>query len=223
MDLWFQHTEASCEAAGITPSYVFVGDKNDTTKDVILVECKRRNRAATYVEILEDLNEPEADHIWFAPQVERMVNLRNILLEEVRVLAPDVFLSLDSDILLAPDTVRQLVETLTEDHRGFAAVGGKTYLGPGTDCVTWATWNRNGGLSRQDAQGIFPVDIIMAIKLMSPEAYNVDYKFEINGEDIGWSFNCRDAGLKLGWNGMTTNKHVMAKGEQLIVDPRVGF
>lgn len=94
----------------------------------------------------------------------------------------------------------------------------------GTHCPSYAKFKRDGtGLLRQNASAVFKVDVIMAIKLMKPQAYNVDYAADTRGEDIGWSINCRNEGLKLGWDGRVTNKHVMLPELLEPVDKRVGF
>lgn len=94
----------------------------------------------------------------------------------------------------------------------------------GTHAPSYAMMKRHStGLLRSDSTNVMPVDVIMAIKLMTPEAYNINYEMQRHGEDIGWSLACKTAGLKLGWDGRQANKHVMdvdALGE---VDDRVGF
>jgi hypothetical protein len=63
----------------------------------------------------------------------------------------------------------------------------------------------------------------LAIKLMSPRAYNIDYRFHHQGEDIGWSVAATEKGLKLGWDGRICSKHVMAADQLQLVDPRCGY
>jgi hypothetical protein len=71
--------------------------------------------------------------------------------------------------------------------------------------------------------GCFPVGVIMAIKLMTPPAYNVDYEWNHQGEDIGWSLAALARGLKLGWDSRTTTKHVFYPHLLDEVDPRCGY
>jgi hypothetical protein len=58
---------------------------------------------------------------------------------------------------------------------------------------------------------------------MKPEAYNIDYKVADQGEDIGWSQNCKQARLKLLWDGSHASKHVMRRKDLENVDVRVGY
>lgn len=89
---------------------------------------------------------------------------------------------------------------------------GKAYMSKaGVANPSYANFNKQGSLVRSDSCGVFPVDVIMAIKLMKPSAYNVDYKPARQGEDIGWSLHCKEKGLKLGWTGEVTSRHVMSK------------
>jgi hypothetical protein len=63
----------------------------------------------------------------------------------------------------------------------------------------------------------------MAAKLMTPDAFRVDYEFDLQGEDVGWSRACARAGLTLGWEGRVISKHVLAPHLLTTRDPRVGF
>lgn len=166
---------------------------------------------------MDCLPEPavESEHNWVHERYEHMAGVRNRLLGIVRLHRPEWFWSVDSDVLVHPDTLRSAL-SLTDR---FDAVGSKCYMtGPERDFPSFGMWHPGaGGISRYDSNGQFPVDIIMAIKLMSPGAYGVDYAFHHQGEDLGWSFACRDAGLKLGWDGAITSRHV-CEPELLDVD-----
>lgn len=153
-----------------------------------------------------------------------MVEIRNILLEEVRNLSPDLFLSLDSDILLHAKTVDNLIETIsTADNIG--AVGGFTFLDQRDYRVTnLANINeRTRALQRVITPGIHEVDVIMAIKLMKPVAYNVDYEYDLRGEDIGWCNAVKQTGVKIFCDGRVASKHVMYPKWLDIIDERVGY
>jgi hypothetical protein len=142
-------------------------------------------------------------------------------LKMVRELEPTLFLSLDSDIFLHRDALKMLVEGVPR----FSAVGGKAYMTPtSTMFPSFMNFPRQGAIERYDhASGPVPVDVIMACKLMTSAAYNIDYVYHDQGEDIGWSLACKAAGLQLGWDGRVTNKHAMAPEMVSIIDERVGF
>ncbi len=218
LDRWFDHTEAALPV-DVTPRYVFVGDPiiDNWTFKII----NQRAPAATIVPVTEgNLGTGRRD--WSNPQrIEHMVVLRNFMLAEVRALKPDLFLSLDSDILLHPNGISTLIDAIGQ---GWDAVGGKCYLDPGISCPNYAMLGRNGNLRRTDAEGgLFPVDVLMAVKMMSPAAYAINYRAAKSGEDEGWSRNCTEAGLKLAWDSRVINKHVLQPDRLDVIDKRVGF
>jgi hypothetical protein len=194
-------------------TYAFVVDPDD---EETLAVIQRRP-----ADIIEWPNGRSADQRdWGPDRYEQMVELRNRLLGRVRQLAPSWFLSLDSDILLHPQTLTNLLESTER----FDAVGGRTYMTPGdTTCPSWGTVTHSGGLRRSDAEGVFPIQVIMAIKLMSPAAYDVDYEYHAHGEDLGWAAACRRRGLRLGVDARVANKHVMSPAMLERTDPRCGF
>lgn len=211
---WFKYVEASCDAARVSPSFVFLTHPQDPVVEVIkehgpdavLIPCEQRKA--------------NDERVWGDRRYREMVVLRNQLLAAVRSRAPDAFLSLDSDILVA----EPVVGLLLEDLEAFDAVGAKCYMTRSSRLApSWAKLGRNNQIHRFDADGLIPVDVIMAAKMMSPRAYAVDYEWHIQGEDIGWSTAARRAGLRLGWEGRVTSKHVLAPSMLDAVDPRVGF
>lgn len=215
LPLWFQHVEVAAVVAGVDIQYVFVADPDDSET---LAEILSAHHPVHWV-CQPELIPHDGRRVWNHDRFKWMVDLRNILLRAVRDIKPDLFLSLDSDILLNPLSIKSMMEGLDR----FDAVGGKLYMTGGTTCPSWATFSRSAGLSRQDAEGFFPVEVIMACKLMTPMAFNVDYVFHEHGEDVGWSLAASMAGCRLGWDGRVANKHVMERGQEAKIDPRVGY
>lgn len=141
-----------------------------------------------------------------------MVRLRNRLLAEVRSHSPQYFLSVDSDVLLHRMSLVHLFETIEDG--AFAAVGGGTNMtATETTVPSFAVLSDTGRLLRPKGAFVRRVDVLMAVKLMTPVAYSVDYRFDTRGEDVGWSNACRHAGLTLGWDGRVMSDHVMDKGD----------
>lgn len=221
---WFSHVEAACTMAEITPVYIFVCDRRDPTRPHCEEQARRYGHDLHFVDVLEPPVVNRQEHVWSTDPtaLERMVHLRNYLLEGVRSLNPDYFFSLDSDILVRPDTIKNLLETIQKDARGFDALGQKVYLSPGKDAPSYMTLHSRG-VSRKDCEAVFRVDIIMAAKLMTPKAYAVNYSWHQDGEDIGWSLKCRDQGVRLGWYGLNACKHVMEPSQLTKVDKRCGY
>jgi hypothetical protein len=216
---WFEHIEAACEAAGETPHYLFVGDPNQDVASFRAIEegVHLHQRNMTILG-LNEIYQPYK-RVWNLDRFSHMVLLRNTLLERVRHMRPEHYWSVDSDILVAKDTLTSALEARDR----FDAVGSRCYMTPkGTFAPSYAMLN-GGGLVRPDSKGCHKVDVIMAVKLMNPDAYNVDYEVHRQGEDIGWSISARKHGVKLGWDGRTVSKHLTTEASLDKVDDRVGF
>lgn len=211
---WFDHVEKACHVAGVAPEFTFVCDRRDPSWDCITM-------LAPDATLVPCLTTKGGDvRRWNQHRYLEMASLRNELLREVQDSSPDAFLSLDSDILVHPDQIGMLLEDLDR----FDAVGGRCYMtATGVRFPSYAQLSRSGGLRRVDASGVFPVDVIMAIKLMGRAAYGMHYSADPQGEDVGWSKTARAHGLALGWDGRVVAKHVLAPHLLDVVDSRVGF
>ncbi len=153
-----------------------------------------------------------------------MVHLRNRLLGAVREIGPDWFLSLDSDVLVHPRLVSNLIETSV----GWDAVGGKLYMTShqsDTNEVSFADFCRSGSNRwfRQNTIGVHRIDVVMACVLMRSRAYNVDYEFHHAGEDIGHALAMKRAGVTVAADGRVTNRHVMSPEALDRPDKRCGW
>lgn len=231
LPLWRQAIEAEIAA---TPGLDFVGYKfvagADDRRDIDLVRSWPDTEVVT-------VNEPiRADtRDWRRERLAQMVGLRNCLLPLVRNDAPDLFLSADSDILLAPGSLASMLDVLAQVNdddtnggrtRDCWAVGGKAFMVGGGISVNEPSFGQRSGLHsfvRGDTDQIIRADIIMGVKLMTPRAYAVDYRFHKSGEDIGWSLAVAEAGGDLFWDGRVASKHITDYQWLYAVDPRVGF
>lgn len=216
---WFKHVRKACVQAAVRPSFMFVAPRGDV--DTLAVVHEQIAIGGERLLILDSAEPLRTDvRVWGQERYTHMARLRNQLLEGVRVLAPSLFLSVDSDILPHPDVVANLIET----SRTFDAVGGRLYMTPtGVETPSYGMWKRDGGIRRADAEGVFKVDVIMALKLMTPQAYHIDYRDHRHGEDIGWSRACQEAGVRLGWDGRVINKHVLHPTMHGVPDKRLGW
>lgn len=212
---WREYALRAAENASFDASFLFVVGEDEDPIDwpdakVLVVE------------------EPPRDDVrhWSKERLNHMVFLRNQLLKGVREDDPPLFLSLDSDILLHPQSLASMYEVF--DNRPDAwAVGAKTYMAPGRDCPSYAMFNHPkqpwNGLKRKDSSSVLDVDVLMAAKLMNKSAYNVDYVFHRQGEDVGWSRGVTQAGGVLMWDGRTCSKHVMKPEKLEKIDARCGY
>lgn len=217
VDRWLEFASASADAAGVDYSFVLLGGIDDPTFKVI-------DGLAQYDVARIYVDEPRDEDIrdWNEIRHQRMVDLRNILLNYVRADAPDLFLSLDTDVLLHRDTIANLIETQTE--RGWAAVGGYCYLSDGRHCPSYADFPAAYVLQRPDLyREQQRCQILMAIVLMTEKAFRIDYQYSVHGEDIGHGIAMRDAQLVVGVDARVVNKHVMMRSELDVSDSRCGY
>lgn len=228
---WVRHAAAACTAAGADPLFLVVADPDDPTVAVLAEACQAL-RVPLQLEAVTEAARPDV-RSWVESRKRYMVDLRNRLLDAVRAHEPDLFWSLDSDILADPRALQAAVDGFT-DPRGFAAVGTACFL---TDSVVarrgqprqlartsspnYANLTKQGTLSRPYCpNSIWQVDVLMASKVMSPAAYRVDYAYDHHGEDIGWSNAARAQGLRLGWTSRAVSRHIKERRFLTLRDSR---
>lgn len=148
---------------------------------------------------------------------------RNRLLQMVRKREPDVFISLDSDLLLEdPTTIERLLELL--ERAPVAAP--LTYLhpsGPAGECYNAGFWQGGepGSPTRawrrataQEAHGTIPVDIPMAAVAMRRQVVDTcKYDYHQQGEDMGFAQDLDRLGYGCLWDTDLEVRHVMAAEE----------
>lgn len=216
---WFWHAIVSCKNAGLTPAFIFVMDSSEEPLNTMIHNLAQTHKVDLFICDVEEI-EREDHRMWNKIRYERMVELRNILLDGVRNVNPPLFLSLDSDILIHKDAVDSMLKNIN----GFEAIGSKVFMTRiGRHYPSYAMLGRTRNLIRPDSSSCFKVDVIMGLKLMKPEAYNVNYEFASQGEDIGWSLACKENKVRLAWDGSVTSKHVMRKQDLEKVDVRAGY
>jgi hypothetical protein len=162
---------------------------------------------------------PEGHRAWSRSRYYDMIQFRNSLLQRVRNHAPEKYFSLDSDILLEnPDTIQQLWD-LTEQEEIDAAAP-LMYMTPtGVNFPSVMSWLPGKEGLNALRTGPYPIgevfqcDIIMAAKMMSKPVYEeIDYRFHKQGEDLGWSDECRREGFNLYSASQIYAPHIMSKG-----------
>lgn len=214
IERWLEHIRAAALHAGVEADVLMLGPRSDVT---FARGRQVAQRLGLRLDEVDSGEEPAGTgrtevgpwRTWSRGRLAHMVRLRNQLLDVVRRIAPRYFLSLDSDVLLHESSISCLLETASTSR--FSAVGGKTYLTPtGEHAPNYAMIDESGFLVRQPTDAIRRVDVLMAIKLMTPAAYSLDYEFDQRGEDVGWSVACARERRLLGWDGRVTNEHVMA-------------
>jgi hypothetical protein len=216
---WFNYVEDAAKIANVDVNYIFVVSKNDV-RTLEILESKENTTLIFTDEVDETYR-----RIWNKSRYEHMVHLRNKLLRQVRKIKPFYFLSLDSDILIHPQAIKNMFDAF-EQYPDAWAVGSKCFLSTTTrvhpNMGNWSDRNFNK-YYRADSNNLVHSDILMAIKMMSPKAYNIDYQPHIHGEDLGWSRAVKEAGGEMFWDGKDASKHVMNMKMLDLVDKRVGY
>ena len=153
---------------------------------------------------------------WTISKYVNMVSLRNSLLETVRDVQPDYYLSLDSDILFTnPNTIELLIAHIKS---GADAVNPLMFMTPfGTMYPSVMSWRSDieGKAYREEKYKLgtyFRSDVIMAAKMMSKNVYNtIDYNVHEQGEDVGWSLSCKEHGFDLYCASYIYAPHIMSE------------
>lgn len=201
--------------------FVFEVSPDDQETIMSLESWKKIDSRIPYfnIKIREDI--PHFEHEnhgrqWSMSKYVNMVSLRNSLLETVREVQPDYYFSLDSDILLTnPNTLELLIAHL---KCGADAVNPLMFMTPeGVNYPSVMDWrpdvpNKAFRKAVYDLGDYFKSDIIMAAKMMSDNVYNnVDYELHEQGEDVGWSLQCKEKGYDLFCASYIYAPHIMSK------------
>jgi len=201
--------------------FVFEVSPDDTETINCLEAWKKYDNRIPYfyINIREDI--PHFQHEnngrqWTISKYENMVSLRNSLLKTVRDINPDYYFSLDSDILLVnPNTIELLIAHIKS---GADAVNPLMFMTPfGTMYPSVMTWRSDvpGKAFRQEQYSLgtyFKSDVIMAAKMMSKKVYSsINYRIHEQGEDVSWSWSCKEAGYNLYCASYIYAPHIMSE------------
>lgn len=137
------------------------------------------------------LHPPKGRH-WSPRKYDKMVKLRNSLLERVCCHQPERYLSLDSDLILENPATLQYLYELTEFMDIVSPLSYMKWDDYGYPSVmTWV--NKPGERARRIHDRyrigeVFEADIVMAAVMMRPEVYErTRYQYHPQGEDLGFA------------------------------------
>jgi hypothetical protein len=212
LDRWF----AALKAWPVQLDFVFAYTPgSDDTLDII------QGESSAHI-ILAEEGDHSVERNWGQrSRIETLADMRNALLGYARRMGPAYYLSLDSDVLVAPwEESQRLFDT------EFDAVSPLVYLGAG-DVANAFHW-RGDHVTRLGAKQRYGVpqtaDVLCAAILMSPTAYNVGtYEYDLLGEDIAWARTVRHEPISLGFDSSVIFWHVMSKEDLHVNDPRVSW
>lgn len=216
---WFKCIEA--QSVDLTDiGFLFLMSAQDKDPDTykVIFDWQAKHPEVAHFNIIEDAAHKHRAHApgtraWRLPDFKKMATMRNTLLEHVRVLQPEVYFSLDSDILISnPHTL----ETLSRELVNFNAVSPLAYMSPAdTRHPNVLSWKRVPG-QETIRTGKYPIgtvyksDIIMAAVMMDPEAYTKShYVTHPAGEDVGWAYVMNCNRLTMGHVSNIYTPHIM--------------
>lgn len=218
LDRWFDgmqsingHDVVFCFA--VTPG-------SDDTQTVIQRRVLERGADLAVVSIREGLHANKRN--WGNPErIETLAACRAALDELVRRESPDVFLSVDSDIVLPPNAM-DLIAGLDS----FDVIAPLVYLGPSTITNAFTDDRRHPIKRLPPHTGVRSVDIVCAAKAVSRRVLmdkKVKYGVSSHGEEKPWCRAAQDAGYSLGWDPNVKCKHIMSPDQLDREDARIGW
>lgn len=201
--------------------FIFEVSPDDTPTIQALESWKKFDKRIPYFEIKIREDIPHFEHEnngrqWSMSKYLNMVSLRNSLLESVRKVEPEYYFSLDSDILLTNiNTIELLIAHIKS---GADAVSPLMFMTPfGTMYPSVMDWRLDVPTKafrkeKYELGHYFQSDVIMAAKMMSKDVYNnINYTLHEQGEDVGWSLECKRAGFKLYSASYIYAPHIMSE------------
>ena len=201
--------------------FIFEVSPDDTPTIQALESWKKFDKRIPYFEIKIREDIPHFEHEnngrqWSMSKYLNMVSLRNSLLESVRKVEPEYYFSLDSDILLTNTNTIELL--IAHIKSGADAVSPLMFMTPfGTMYPSVMDWRLDVPTTafrkeKYELGHYFQSDVIMAAKMMSKDVYNnINYTLHEQGEDVGWSLECKRAGFKLYSASYIYAPHIMSE------------
>lgn len=214
---WFDHLANQTYDPREMVILLNYGPSGDDT--LALVDQEKKRRRFRHVSVLIDRGDDHrAERQWNEARYATMTRLRNDLLDLARAFQPDFYLSCDTDMLLPPTAVAQLVHDLGSEYHG---IGPTAHMASAGTCVNAFGFD---GLRQGLPTRIEPVYAVFGVKLMTPPLYrDVDYAVHWQGEDLGWAANAWATSHPLAITPNVKVKHVMTRAMLDVVDERVGF
>jgi hypothetical protein len=201
--------------------FIFEVSPDDTATIQALESWRKFDKRRPYFEIKIREDIPHFEHEnngrqWSMSKYVNMVSLRNSLLESVRKIQPEYYFSLDTDILLTNTNTIELL--IAHIKSGADAVNPLMFMTPfGTMYPSVMDWRLDVPAKafrkeKYELGHYFQSDVIMAAKMMSKDVYNnINYTLHEQGEDVGWSLECKKAGFKLYSASYIYAPHIMSE------------
>ncbi len=229
IDRWMIAAAMSAHAGGVQhPEFVLVADPRDPTLDVAAKTAADLGVTLHVVDTHDphlDPGAPPYKRDWWKPgRFNRMAEIRNLLLGFARRAGPDHLWSIDSDIIAAPGAYTAMAAALANGDTAAASCVHLAHRGTRVPNYGYLVQRPSERLDRGNRlDGNLAVHVLMANKLMSVDAYHVDYTADRQGEDAGWSKQVTANGGRLRWIAQPVSKHIYLPDELDRFDPRCGY
>jgi hypothetical protein len=198
---WFDSVESQ-NLRGIELEYLFA---YSVSQDDTLKIITQRAPEARFIDV-DDLDAfPDRKD---SARLHVLAEIRNRMLERVRELDPDYYLSWDSDVLLAPDALDELFVAVDDFDAQcvsplFGMLGGDPRYPSFPSAMEWLKPPMRSDQARHmDPDALLaldqpvPVDINMGVVLMSRQCYQAgEYRWHAQGEDLGRAQSLEEHGI----------------------------
>lgn len=133
-------------------------------------------------------------HMWVQQRYEYMSSMRNRLIEYCLEHEADYFFSLDSDVILPPKGLQQMLR-FAETHEGVIAPAVNMTTGQiAWNVMAWKDREHPGVANRNAGeQQTGPADVVMAAMMLDRRGMECRWQSHTQGEDVGF---CVDATAK---------------------------
>lgn len=210
LEKWFSAVESWTD---VTVEYVFAYTPSKDETYAWLTE-----HTDHIYEVTEGAHGKERD--WANPErIRTLANMRNLLLDKVADMEFDFYFSLDSDIIVPPDTFNPIYGHMRHMERG--AISPTVQLAKDHSIINAFVRRRDGYFTRMKPGYEGRVDVIAAAKLMCAEMVRdpaVRYDYHPLGEDFAWSNAATKAGYPL-YLSREKAKHYMDRRESWTTAP----
>lgn len=208
--------------------FVFVHSGHSEDDTWRMVQAQAAHHRFRNVLLLSDWRPPHPRHD--TARFHTLASLRNRALAEAETrLAADLYLSLDSDIMLEdPRTIEHLAELVCD--QGFDIASPATFFHPAASDpqvdadLFWAYnaawWAPGGRLDDPQRAWLRPepdhidwgqaieIQIPMGVWLGNAKVFSCQYRWHESGEDLGFAQDIDEHGLRVIWDTSLRAKHV---------------
>ena len=205
---WFD----AIEAQGIECSVLVVMSPSaDNTEEIL----KDRGAEILYDDRSSVRTETEAlAHIWGKMDVySYMAGLRNGLVAAAKEREADYFFSLDSDIILPPGALENLLR-FAVTHKGVIAPAvNMTLNSVAWNVMDWVDRRQPNMAERRSIpeRKSGPQDVVMAAMLLDAYGMDCQWRAHQQGEDVGFCIDAHNRGIKCWWVPEVRCQHIMRR------------